>query len=123
MLQEPTRTGARDDEQAVWRIDELVHLAEEDPVSMPDRLLFRTTSPRHGFGEAALGFGNISADHQLLIRTAVSQKFSFETVSEELIAQQARCHEKEKARNHPQRRPFYGSYGKKASGKHYNNKP
>ncbi len=65
--------------------------------------------------EQILQNANLSADHQLMVRTAILGDMSIEKVTAELIAQHARLHENEKRKG-----SFKGYFGKssgKGSGK------
>ena len=63
-----------------------------DDMKLPDIVL----------AEQLLSSANISADHQLLVKTALQGN-----VADELVAQHSR-HEREKSRNFVPKKPFYG---------------
>ena len=65
-----------------------------------------------------LSSANISADHQLLVRTALQGNITFDRVADELVSQHSRLHEREKSRNFVHKKPFYGyQQNRKGSGK------
>eukprot|EP00435_Cladocopium_sp_Y103_P075102 s182_g54.t1 len=86
-------------------------LDASDDMKLPDVVL----------AEQLLASANISADHQLLVRTALQGDISFDRVADELIAQHSRLHEREKSRSFVPRKPFYGHHQhgqhRKGSGK------
>ena len=68
--------------------------------------------------EQLLSSANISADHQLLVRTALQGDITFNRVADELVAQHSRVHEREKTRNFVSKKPYYGyQQNRKGSGK------
>eukprot|EP00435_Cladocopium_sp_Y103_P032824 s1828_g8.t1 len=63
--------------------------------------------------EQLLSNSGLSQDHQLLIRTALQGDMTFQKVSDELIAQHSRIHEREsKGKGHQFRQPMFTKGGK-----------
>ena len=65
--------------------------------------------------EQILQNANLSADHQLMVRTAILGDMSIEKVTAELIAQHSRLHESEKRRG--SFKGYFGKSGSKGGGK------
>ena len=84
----------------------LVDTAEE--MKLPDVVL----------AEQLLTSANITADHQLMVRTALQGDITFDKVADELQAQHSRLHEREKARGYVGKKPYYGRHNdRRGSGK------